>query len=63
MIREYDVVRATRDLSDHVRKGATGTVVMVYIPEQAYEVEFMEDIYTSELLIVQADDIELVQMQ
>lgn len=42
MLNEYDVVVATRDLSDKVPKGTKGTVLMIFqSPDLAYEVEFI----------------------
>jgi hypothetical protein len=42
MFEEYDVVRAKRDLSEAVRKGTEGTILIVHqaVPP-AYEVEFV----------------------
>jgi Domain of unknown function (DUF4926) len=41
---EYDVVQATRDLSDKVHAKATGTVLLVFEDSPFhYEVEFMEN--------------------
>lgn len=42
-LNEYDVVRATRTLSDEVPIGGEGTIVMVYEHQSlGYEVEFMD---------------------
>ncbi|MEG1466444.1 MAG: DUF4926 domain-containing protein [Hafnia sp.] len=43
MIKEYDVVKATRDLSGTVLQGCMGAVVLIYKePTLAYEVEFVD---------------------
>ena len=43
MIKEYDVVKAKKDLSDTVLEGCIGAVVMIYQePTLAYEVEFVD---------------------
>lgn len=44
MYKEYEVVEARKDLSEDVKAGAKGTIVMVYTdPNLAYEVEFMDE--------------------
>lgn len=60
MIREYDTVRTTKDLSDCVRKGCIGAVVMIYQePTLGYEVEFFDkEGDTLEVLTVHPDEIE-----
>ncbi|MCW2481073.1 DUF4926 domain-containing protein [Candidatus Symbiopectobacterium sp. NZEC135] len=60
MIREYDGIKATRDLSDRVLKGCVGAVVMIYQePTLGYEVEFFDkEGDTLEVLTVYPDDIE-----
>lgn len=61
MIEEYSIVRAKKDLSNMVRIGCKGAVVMVYqVPVLGYEVEFMDkDGETLEILTVYPDDIEI----
>lgn len=59
MFSEYDAVRATTELSERVKKGTIGTIVMVY-DRNHYEVEFIDDKGdTIELLTVEDVDIEL----
>jgi hypothetical protein len=59
-LNEYDVVRATKMLSD-VPAGSEGTIVMVYEhPSLGYEVEFMDGGETLDVLTVEPEDIELV---
>lgn len=62
MLIEYDVVNAIRDISDIVRKGSKGTVLIIYpsIPPQ-YEVEFMdENGNTLDVLTIHEKDIEQI---
>lgn len=43
MFREYDVVELAEDLSDSLKAGTRGAIVMVYSGERpAYEVEFVD---------------------
>ena len=60
MIEEYDVVRATKNLSEKVLKGCKGAVVMLYEePTLGYEVEFINDAgETLDVLTVYPNDIE-----
>lgn len=60
MIKEYDVVKAKKDLSDIVLKGCRGAVVMIYQqPTLGYEVEFVDNEGdTLDVLTVYPDDIE-----
>lgn len=60
MIKEYDVVRAKKDLSEAVLKGCKGAVVMLYEePTLGYEVEFINDFGEAlDVLTVYPDDIE-----
>ncbi|MFB5171593.1 DUF4926 domain-containing protein [Erwinia amylovora] len=60
MIKEYDVVRAKKDLSEAVLKGCKGAVVMLHEePTLGYEVEFINDVgETLDVLTVYPDDIE-----
>ena len=59
MFKEYDVIKATHNLSELVNKGCRGTIVMVFEkPSLAYEVEFFDDGGgTLELLTVEQHDI------
>ena len=58
MIKEYDVVKAKSTLSEKIRMGMLGTVVMIYDnPNLAYEVEFESD-GSTELMTVSIDEIE-----
>ena len=61
MLKEYAVVTATKDLSEGVKRGCVGTVVMIYDdPSLAYEVEFFDkNGDTIELLTVEPNDISL----
>lgn len=60
MFDEYDVVRATRQLSKNVPSGSTGTILIVHAePSTAYEVEFMDGLDTLDILTVTDEDIEL----
>ena len=44
MIKEYDVVKSTKALSDAIAAGCKGAVVMVHTePTIGYEVEFVDD--------------------
>ena len=62
MLNEYVVVIAVKDLSEAVKQGCAGTIVMVYDnPSLAYEVEFFDDMGdTIELLTVESNDIKLI---
>lgn len=60
MYKEYDVVKAIRDINDKVPKGSKGVVLIIYTatPPQ-YEVEFVdEEGYTLDVLTVHERDIE-----
>lgn len=59
MLKEYDVVKAKRKLSDKVLKNSIGTVVFVF-PEfsEVYMIEFMENEETLDVLIVKEEDVE-----
>ena len=63
MIKEYSSVIATKDLSDKVKNGCIGAVVMIYdFPDLplGYEVEFVDaDGWTLDVLTVEPKDIEL----
>lgn len=61
MLNDYVVVVATKDLSQIVKRGCVGTIVMVYDnPSLAYEVEFFDEMGdTIELLTVEPEDIKL----
>ncbi|MCT4713477.1 DUF4926 domain-containing protein [Enterobacteriaceae bacterium H18W14] len=60
MIKEYDVVKAKKDLTDTVLKGCRGAVVMIYQePTLGYEVEFVDNEGdTLDVLTVYPDDVE-----
>ncbi|MDU4128448.1 DUF4926 domain-containing protein [Pantoea sp.] len=62
MLKEYDVVKSTKVLSDSIVVGCKGAVVMVYTePTLGYEVEFVDaDGETLDVLTVYPDDIELL---
>lgn len=60
MLEEYSSVLAKRDLSDKVRKGTRGAIVMVYSKVQGvYEVEFFEGDEHLCLLTVNESDLEI----
>jgi len=59
MIKEYDIVKAVKDLNDKVKEGSEGTVLMVY-PDfpSVYEIEFFDEMKESlDVLTVQVDDL------
>lgn len=42
--KEFDMVRICKDYNEQIQRGAIGVVVMVYdMPNEAYEVEFVDD--------------------
>ena len=59
MLKEYDVLKAKKKLSDKVLKNSIGTIVLVF-PEfsNVYMVEFMENRETLDVLIVKEMDVE-----
>lgn len=59
MLKEYDVLKAKKKLSDKVLKNSIGTIVLVF-PEfsNVYMVEFMENRETLDVLIVKEKDVE-----
>ena len=59
MLKEYDVLKAKKKLSDKVLKNSIGTIVLVF-PEfsNVYIVEFMENRETLDVLIVKEKDVE-----
>lgn len=59
MLKEYDVLKAKKKLSDKVLKNSIGTIVLVF-PEfsNIYMVEFMENRETLDVLIVKEKDVE-----
>ena len=59
MIKEYDVIKAVKNINDKVLTGCVGTVVMVYLtPTPAYEVEFVNnENETIAVLTVKPDEI------
>ncbi|MBK5073443.1 DUF4926 domain-containing protein [Budviciaceae bacterium CWB-B4] len=61
MIKEYDVVKAKKDLSDSVLQGCEGAVLLIYQePALGYEVEFVDSNGdTLDVLIVYLGDIEV----
>jgi CO dehydrogenase/acetyl-CoA synthase delta subunit len=61
-IKEYDIVKSTKDLNNKVLKGCEGTVLIVYdTPTLGYEVEFVNDANeTLAVLTVYPDDIYLI---
>lgn len=63
MLKEYDVVVASKDLSQLVRKGTKGAVLLVvHKTPNKYEVEFIDEQGESlELLTVDENDLRLVE--
>jgi hypothetical protein len=63
MLKEYDVVRAKRDLNPLILRGTKGAVMLIlHENPNKYEVEFVdENGETLELLTVGDDDLELVE--
>ena len=61
MIKEYDIVKAKRDLSESILKGCKGAVLMVFEePNLAYEVEFINaDGETLDIVTAYPNDIEI----
>ena len=61
MFKEYDVVKAKKNLSTTVPQGCLGAIVLVYQePMIGYEVEFVDrEGDTLDVLTVYPDDIEL----
>ncbi len=58
MYSDHDVVKAKVQLSERVKKGTVGTIVMVYDPIH-YEVEFINELgETVDLLTVTNEKIE-----
>ena len=58
---EFDVVRSKHMLSDKVPSNSRGTIVMVYdTSPKRYEVEFVGDGVTLDVVTVAEDDLELV---
>ncbi len=61
MFQDYEVIKATKDLSSKVLKGTKGTILLTYdtnmLPQ--YEVEFVnENGDTLDILTVSEEDIE-----
>ena len=61
MLKEYDIVKARRDLSGKILKGCTGVIVMAFqSSDLAYEIEFVNDKGdTIEVITAYPDDIEV----
>ena len=72
MFKEFDVVKAKKDLpnksgigsAETIVKGQSGTVLMAYEPSEGYphgacEVEFCRDLQTLGVMLVDAGDLEL----
>ena len=72
MFKEYDVVKAKKDLpnksgvgsAETIVKGQRGPVLMAYEPSEGYpqgacEVEFCRDLQTLGVMLVDARDLEL----
>ena len=59
MIKEYDIVKAVKNINDLVLIGTIGTVVMIYQrPSLGYEVEFINDAKeTIAVITVKPDEI------
>lgn len=63
MLKEYDVVRAKKDINSLILRGTKGAVMLILHEEpNKYDVEFVdENGETLELLTVGDDDLELVE--
>ena len=63
MLKEYDVIQAKRDLSQVVKQGTKGAIMLIVHNEpNKYEVEFVDSNGdTLELLTVDEIDLELVK--
>ncbi|WP_432408148.1 DUF4926 domain-containing protein [Wukongibacter sp. M2B1] len=63
MLKEYDVVIASCDLSQSVKQGTRGTIVLIVHKEpNKYEVEFVDENGDMlELLTVDERDLKLVE--
>ena len=63
MLKKYDFVLAKRDLSQSVKRGTRGAIMLILHKEpNKYEVEFVDDKgYTLELLTVDEVDLDLVK--
>lgn len=59
-MKELQIVKATKDLSDKVKRGCIGTILYVYFGKsRGYEVEFVNTDYeTLDVLTVGEKDIE-----
>ncbi len=59
MLKEYDVLKAKKKLSDKVLKNSIGTIVLIF-PEfsNIYMVEFVENRETLDVLIAKEKDVE-----
>ena len=63
MFKEYQVVKATKDITSNVKEGCVGTIVYIHqYPNEAYEVEFVdENNDTIDSLSVNAKDIKILK--
>lgn len=62
MIKEYDVIVATKDISKKISKGIKGAVLMIFEDPEGYLIEFVDrEGETIEIEDVKPDEIELVE--
>lgn len=63
MLKEYDVVVAVKQLSDKIKKGDIGTILIIHSHESpAYEVEFVNaEGETLDIMTVKGEQISIFQ--
>ena len=59
---ELEVVRTKKDIPEKgIKKGDTGTIIVAFTkPNEAYEVEFIFDVYNPKFAVFLPDEIEKV---
>jgi len=62
---ELDTVRANKDvLEEGIKKGEIGTIICAFTyPNEAYEVEFIEDVYNPKFAVFLPDEIEKYEVK
>lgn len=57
---ELEVVRTKKDIPEEgIRKGDVGTIIIAFTkPNEAYEVEFSEDVFNPKFAVFLPDEIE-----
>jgi hypothetical protein len=60
MLKEYDLIQASKNITEKIKKGCNGTILSVHErPKLAYEVEFFNTNYdTIDVITVKPNDIE-----